>query len=223
MLNDNIKRIPNVNGYDELALCNAEGGRNIVSLTVKSLAEDVDTLIKKLNNDTNNPLDIFPQIIVAQSSEINPSVYGRNIKKFQMQDIIKLQNVNDANDTLTLSGQMFTYETPVQIIILTRSNYASKELSLHTWNILANHEKINYALILEDEVAGQYHKVNDYGHLKLIGVKSASFASASATQSGVVAVAMEFTMREQFFMLRDSEQIAQKYRVDFKVLNHRVG
>jgi hypothetical protein len=223
LLNDQIKKIPNIHGYDELELCNASSGRNIVSLTVKSLAQDIDSLLKKLNNETNNPLDLFPQIIVSQSSSISPSAFGRTMKKFQMKDIIKLVNKEDPEDTLTLAGQMFTYETPVQIVILTRSNHASKELALHTWNILANNEKIKYSLLLKDEVNNKNHVVEDYGHLRLVGVKSASFSDASTVESGVVAVAMDFTMREQFFMLRDSEQIATKYRVDIKILNHQVG
>lgn len=212
LLNDKLKKIPNIHNYSELDLCDGVGGRNIVSLTKKSLAEDIESLINMLNNNNNDPLTLFPQVIVAQSHEIQPSVFGRSAKKFQMNDIIKLKNKLDDTDTLTLSGQMFTYESPVQIVILTRSSHASKELSLHTWNILANNEKINYSLILEDKLSGEYHAVEDYGHVKLVGIKSASFSDANAKESGVVATALNFTLREQFFMLRDSEKIATTFR-----------
>ncbi len=219
LLNDKIKKIPNINGYSELELCD----KDIVSLTVGSLAQDIEKLISMLNKEANSAKSVFPKIIVAQSHNIQPSAFGRSVKKFQMQDIIKLQNRDDEADTLTLAGQMFTYETQVQIIILARAGYASKELALHTWNILANNEKINYSLILQDEANSQFHAVEDYGHIKLVGVKSASFSDASVAQSGVVASAMDFTMREQFFMLRDSEKIATKYKFNVVVENHRIG
>lgn len=216
MLNDNIKKIPNITGFEELNLCD----RDIVALTQKSLAEDMDTLIKKLNNDTDNPSEIFPQIIIAQSNEIQPSVFGRSAKKFQMFDIIKLQNEVDPTDTVTLTGQMFTYESPVQIVILSRSGYSTKELSLHIWNILANNQKINYSLIIEDKENSQFHSVGDYGHINLVGIKSASFSDTSLLESGVVASAINFTIREQFFMLRDTEDVATKYRTIVVIENH---
>ena len=216
MLNDNIKKIPNITGFEELALCD----RDIVSITNKSLSEDIEELIKKLNNPTNNPLDIFPQIIIAQSHEIQPSVFGRSAKKFQMYDIIKLQNEVDPADTVTLTGQMFTYESPVQIVILARAGYSLKELSLHTLNILANNEKINYSLIIEDKDNAQFHSVSDYGHINLVGIKSASFSDASVKNSGIVATAINFTIREQFFMLRDTEDVTTQYRTTVTVEHH---
>lgn len=219
LLNDKIKKIPNINNYSELDLCN----RDIVSLTVGSLAQDMEKLISMLNKEGGDEKSILPKIVVAQSHSIQPSAFGRNTKKFKMQDIIKLKNKDDDSDVLSLAGQMFTYETPVQIIVLARSGYAAKEIALHTWNILANNYRIKYSLLLRDEANNQFHAVEDYGHINLVGVRSSSFSDASVPESGVVASAMDFTLREQFFMLRDSEEIAKKYKFNVIVENHRIG
>jgi len=216
LLNDKIKKIPNVTGYDELDLCE----RDIVSITRKSLSDDLERLITSLNNKSDNPMELLPQIIVAQSNAIDPSSFGRNVKKFQMQDIITIVNVEDETDKLTLAGQMFTYETPVQIVVLTRSQYASKEIALHTLNILANNERINYKVLLQDKETGQNHVLHDYGHIRLVGVKSASFSESSVQESGIVALAIDFKIREQFFMLRDGVDVMKKYIVRFDIENH---
>ncbi|MFT7880455.1 MAG: hypothetical protein ABXS91_08685 [Sulfurimonas sp.] len=151
---------------------------------------------------------------MAQSNIIQPSSFGRTMKKFQMHDAIKLANVADPSDTLLLTGQMFTYETPIQIVILTRSGYAAKELALHTQNILANNERINYRLRLYDpNNTTELHAVDDYGHIKIVGAKSASFSESTERESGIVALGTELMLRENFFMLKESSDIMTKWKV----------
>lgn len=215
LLNDELKRIPNLNGSEELNLCNVSGGRDIVSVTRNNLVQDMDNLIKLLNSEDHKPEEFLPQVLVAQSNVIQPSQFGRTAKKFQMNDIIKLVNKNDETETITLAGRMFTYETPIQIVILTRTQYASKELSLHLLNILANNGKIDYQLRLHDtEHENELYSVDDYGHIKLVGVKSATFSESTVQESGMVAVGVEFTLRENFFMLKDNSYIMTKYRTE---------
>lgn len=210
LLNEKIKKIPNINGSPELELC----GRDIVSITKSNLAQDIEGLIKKINNDENAADSFLPKIIIAQSNIIQPSVFGRNTKKFQMHDAIKLANKLDESETLMLTGQMFTYETPIQIVILTRSQYASKELALHALNILANNEKINYQLRLYDpNNTTELHAVDDYGHIKIVGIKSATFSESTAQESGIVALGTELTLRENFFMLKENSNIMTQWKV----------
>lgn len=210
-VNDTLMGIPNLNGSPELDLC----GRDIVSLTQVNLAQDIEKIITSLNNETNIASELLPQIIIARSNVIQPSQFGRMTKKFQFHDAIKIANKDNPEEFFYMSGQMFTYETPVQIVILTRSQYASKELALHLLNIMANNGKINYKLRLHDkENPNVFYAVEDYGHLNLVGVKSLTFSESTVQQSGIVALGAEFTIREQFFMLKNDPYIMEKYIVE---------
>ncbi|NOR57208.1 MAG: hypothetical protein GQ474_01645 [Sulfurimonas sp.] len=214
MLNDTLSKIPNLNGSSELDLCASD----IVSLTKTSLASDIDKLTRLLNNEDNNPDTFLPQVIIAQSNTIQPSQFTRTMKKFQMHDVITLVNKNDVTEKITLSGQMFSYETPIQIVILSRTQYASKELALHTLNILANNERINYQLRLHDtNNPSSLYSVDDYGHLNLVGVKSMSFSESIEADKGMVIIAGELILRENFFMLSEDNDIMTNWNIQVAV------
>ncbi|MGW8169658.1 MAG: hypothetical protein ACWGHH_06605 [Sulfurovaceae bacterium] len=212
-LNDNIKKIP-FNGSPELQLCNAEGGRNIVWASTQSLASDIGELTKKINKTNGLDDGLLPQIIIARSPSINPSQFGRDAMKFRMMRSVKLVNKLDENDTMTLAGQWFEYETPIQIVILARSQFTAKELSLHVLNILANNSKLNYGVLMTSiEDPAKSYLLSDLGEFTLANVKSASFSESTVQMSGVVAIGAEINMREQFFMFEDYNDIVTKYTI----------
>jgi len=218
VLNAKLKLIPNLNNSPELNLCSAD--RDIVSVVQNSASQDIENLIKLLNSKDHDPDTFLPQVLIVQSNIIQPSQFGRNMKKFKMNDAITIVNKDDENEKITLAGRMFTYETPLQILILTRSKYASKELSLHIQNILANNKRIDYLLKLHDtDNPNELYAVEDYGHIKIVGVENATFSESTVQESGITVVGAELMAREQFFMFKDNDYIMRQWRVNIATRN----
>jgi len=215
LLNRELKKIPNLNNSPTLNLC--QDDKNIVSLSPHGVAQDIDNLIKRLNDDGDDKL--LPQVIVAIANNIKASDFGNAFKKFKRRDGIEIVDSKDPQNKIKLAGQIFDYETPIQIVILTRSQYDAKELSLHLLNILANNSKIYYKVRLYDtDNPDKFFSVDNYGHIKLIGVQSAVFSESTTQEQGMIALGMEIAMREQFFMFKDYENILKKWEINHKAL-----
>lgn len=212
-INDGLKGIYSHN-HSELKLCSSENGgvdRNIVSVSINGLNNDMEALISLLNRDDGS---LFPRVIIAKSNTINPSQMGATSKKFQMQQSVKLENVEDKSDTISLKGQIFPYETPVQIVIMARSGFATMELGLNILNILANNHTIKYDMMMNDkEDTSKKFLLKDFATLKLANINSASFSESTESNLGFVSIAMEFNMRNSYFIFRDDEAIMKNYTV----------
>jgi len=145
--------------------------------------------------------------LVNKIDEELKSVYAHRLEEMNM-----CNGDGTKKSIVTLAGQFFEYESPVQIVILARSSYVAKELSLALWNILGNNLTIKYDLPLYDKNDKTvFYRVRDIGSLRLLNVQSMSFSDTTIQYSGVVSMGAEFNVKDKYFIFENWEDIATKY------------
>ena len=209
MLNDNLNQIYS-HDPPHLQLCDNGVGRDIVSIVTRSLKDDLPQLIASIKKGDT----LLPQVIIAKSISISPPQTGITPMKFQYKETVKLVNEVDENDFVTLRGQSFAYESPAQIVILSRDDFVAQELSLSIVNILANSKTVKYDLPMKSITDDTYYRVKDVGNLKLKNINTMVFSDATDNDSGMVVVAAEFNILDNYFIFREWNDIATQYTVN---------
>lgn len=193
---------------------------NVVSLVSESLKSDLEKLISKLDNDGSTAGSFLPKILITKSNQVNATSYGALPLKFAQKEFLTLENIADSTDTIELVGNWFDYEVPIQILILTRSGYANKELSLEVLRILYDIKHINYKLKVFDDVdPSAVHTVENFGEVSIFGFENKSFESTIAgADNSIVINTLEFSMRENYFKLDSGSGKLLTYDITEEVL-----
>ena len=208
-INDELKHtfshfLPSLN------LCPENNGvdRDLVSISTKSISDDIEELFTTINHKKDDSL--LPQIIIGKSNEIVPSRLGRESGKFKFHKEFKFVNEADSS-TIILRGQSFSYESPIQIIILARAGFEVTSLGLAIINILTNNKRLTYDVFAQSET--QKYRLKDITAVKVLGADIASFSESTEKYKGYVAIATELNIQHEYLMLTANESTLKSFKI----------
>ena len=201
ILHDKLKEITTYRNVKEFDNLSNEGTVQIVDISLK---ENLEELIQSIDNN-NSATEFLPKILIAQSKEIDHTKYLSNLS-FAKKEAITLVNKDDETDIKLLEGTWFEYETRVQLLLLTRSTFVNKDLSLELIRILYEMRSIKYPLRLyDDTVPNLFYEVENYGTLDLMGFENSPMMMETIGESkAIVATGIEFSLRENYFRLKEA-------------------
>ena len=202
-INTGLKEYLNLNNSPHLNLAD----RDILEIVNKSSKEDIESFIEKLN--TND--EFLPKMFLVTSPIIEQA--NQLPLRYKATEQLVLED-EEKTKRIILSGKRFAYKTQVQIIILAREEYTIQELSLLLLDVLNNMIETKYCLRLHDtENPNELYSVSNYGSMKIQEIQEAEFTQEDDENSGILASAIDFKVKQHYFFLKDIDDIAKKYEL----------
>lgn len=200
VLQNKIKAIATIYNVSEIkALANRN---DIVSVVSANLKDDINKIIEQMKKRDD---DLFPKFILAKSNVITPASYGLAQQRYNQYENIRIVNKEDAEDWHDLKGVWFEYDMPIQLIILTKTGYASRELQLEMMRILYEMKEVYYSLrVYDDTVPNDFYVLDDFGSVNIYGFENTPFGTQPDV-NGVTPAMLDFTMKEAYFKLESSD------------------
>lgn len=212
-LSDELKLVQNYYNIEELRGINTD---DMVVIAKTSLKEDLQALLMSLESSDVVSDSILPKIVIAKGTNIRTENGLTPYKREVVELVSDNPNDNNSQNPIILGGKWFSYEVDLQIVILTKSDYANIELQLELKRILNEKMKlIKYSLRVGDtQNPDVFMRCDDFGQVALYGFENAGFETQSDKDTGYKATYITGTMNEDYFKLTNLD-IAKSYEINY--------
>ena len=208
ILNIKLKEYPNLWEIEGLDLAN----RDLITLVRSYLRQDIEELIKRMNHP------FLPNVILALSPQVELVKKGR-MENLPVSEII--HNKINPNDKIVLSGTRFKYRIQAQLVVLARSDYVIREISLLLLDALKSIKEYPYCVKLHNTNNTNNYTLDGFARLRLEDIYESQFVQEDSTGHRVLASGIDFYVVDEFFLMKEDDsfnpnEIVKKIELDLK-------